>query len=101
MIMSMILISMSSMCWWRNHIIMMLLSLEMLLITIFLLMSNLMTISFSFTMLIFLTTMVCASSFGLSVLVAISRNHKSTITSPTTSMIYNNNTISNKNNISI
>nr|QDP17874.1 NADH dehydrogenase subunit 4L [Parachtes ignavus] len=87
MIMTMISISILSMCWWRNHLIMMLLSLEMLLLSILFLLMNSFSVNFAYNLLMLLLMMVTASSFGLSILVTISRSHKSSLTQTFTNLI--------------
>nr|QDP17900.1 NADH dehydrogenase subunit 4L [Parachtes limbarae] len=82
----MISISMLSLCWWRTHLIMMLLSLELLLLSNFFLMMNTYSPSFAYNLLMMLLMMVAASSFGLSMLVMISRSHKSSLTQNFTSL---------------
>nr|YP_009680087.1 NADH dehydrogenase subunit 4L [Parachtes romandiolae]QDP17913.1 NADH dehydrogenase subunit 4L [Parachtes romandiolae] len=88
MITTMIFISILSLCWWRNHLIMMMLSLEMMLLSILFLLMNTFNLNFAYNLLMLLLMMVTASSFGLSMLVTISRSHKSSLTQTFTSLIY-------------
>nr|YP_009131529.1 NADH dehydrogenase subunit 4L [Argyroneta aquatica]AIL95163.1 NADH dehydrogenase subunit 4L [Argyroneta aquatica]QNV11920.1 NADH dehydrogenase subunit 4L [Pisaura mirabilis] len=72
----MMYISILSMCWWRKTIIMLLLSLELLLISLFLSLSinNQFSQISLFSMLVMMTA---GSSIGLSMLVSLSHSHNS------------------------
>uniref|UniRef100_UPI0031F46D78 NADH dehydrogenase subunit 4L n=1 Tax=Heptathela kimurai TaxID=88333 RepID=UPI0031F46D78 len=67
----------TSLLWWRYHILCMLLSLEVMLLSIFLKLSFL--VSFnpneSSVLFIFISLVVCESSLGLGLLVSLSRSH--------------------------
>nr|QDP17861.1 NADH dehydrogenase subunit 4L [Parachtes riberai] len=88
MITVMVTISMLSMCWWRNHLIMLLLSLEMLLLSVLYLLLNTFNVNFAYNLLMLLLMMVMASCFGLSMLVSISRSHKSSLLQTFITLMY-------------
>nr|YP_010026029.1 NADH dehydrogenase subunit 4L [Cyriopagopus hainanus]YP_025745.1 NADH dehydrogenase subunit 4L [Cyriopagopus schmidti]AAP51155.1 NADH dehydrogenase subunit 4L [Cyriopagopus schmidti]QOQ36843.1 NADH dehydrogenase subunit 4L [Cyriopagopus hainanus] len=69
--------SLISMLWFRNSIIQMLLSLELLLISCFISLSTCTSTISLFSLMFFLTIMVSGSALGLSMLVASSRHHHS------------------------
>nr|YP_009161628.1 NADH dehydrogenase subunit 4L [Cyclosa argenteoalba]AKN58357.1 NADH dehydrogenase subunit 4L [Cyclosa argenteoalba] len=79
---SMIIISITSLWWWRKNIIIILLSLELLLMSTFILVSiNIPTI-LSPALLLMLTIMVAGSSFGLVLMVSLCRFFKSSNSYP-------------------
>nr|URW97661.1 NADH dehydrogenase subunit 4L [Songthela sp.] len=67
-----------SLLWWRFHILCMLLSLEVMMMGIFLMLSFFvgMELNESSILFIFLSLVVCESSLGLGLLVGLSRSHK-------------------------
>nr|YP_010352467.1 NADH dehydrogenase subunit 4L [Brachypelma albiceps]UIO59251.1 NADH dehydrogenase subunit 4L [Brachypelma albiceps] len=69
--------SLVSTLWFRNSIIQMLISLELLLISCFMSLYFILSNTPAFSILLFLAMMVSGSSLGLSMLVAISRHHHS------------------------
>nr|YP_010297092.1 NADH dehydrogenase subunit 4L [Plator insolens]UMI39152.1 NADH dehydrogenase subunit 4L [Plator insolens] len=77
----MISISIMSMCWWRKNLIPMLMSLELLIISLFLTLLTSISFSSLSSMLIILVLMVSGSSLGLSLLVSMSHSHKSSMSS--------------------
>nr|YP_009158058.1 NADH dehydrogenase subunit 4L [Carrhotus xanthogramma]AKH36474.1 NADH dehydrogenase subunit 4L [Carrhotus xanthogramma] len=74
---TMIMMSLTSMCWWRKNIILMLLSLEMLIMSLFTLMATSLPLSNMSSLLLMLVMMVSGSSFGLSLLVSMSHTYNS------------------------
>nr|YP_010239134.1 NADH dehydrogenase subunit 4L [Atypus karschi]QTH31103.1 NADH dehydrogenase subunit 4L [Atypus karschi] len=72
----MIIFSILSLCFWRKNIIKMLLSLEMLLISLMFLFIFSNFLLNSFFILFFLAFTVMSSSVGLSLLVSLSRSQK-------------------------
>nr|AOW68570.1 NADH dehydrogenase subunit 4L [Ebrechtella tricuspidata] len=77
---SMLMMSIISMCWWRKNIITMLLSMEFLLISLYYFISQLITTISLSSFLIMLVMMVSGSSLGLSLLISLSQTHNSSST---------------------
>nr|YP_009744384.1 NADH dehydrogenase subunit 4L [Oxyopes hupingensis]QIE13336.1 NADH dehydrogenase subunit 4L [Oxyopes hupingensis] len=73
----MITLSILSMCWWRKNILIMILSLEMLLISLFFHIATNMNLISLPSLMIMLTMMVSGSSMSLSMLISLSNSHKS------------------------
>nr|AIA77343.1 NADH dehydrogenase subunit 4L [Argiope amoena] len=74
---TMILISITSLWWWRKNVIILLLSLELMLMSIFTLIATKMFVLSPMSLLSMLTIMVAGSSLGLVLLVSLCRFFKS------------------------
>nr|YP_025732.1 NADH dehydrogenase subunit 4L [Songthela hangzhouensis]AAP51142.1 NADH dehydrogenase subunit 4L [Songthela hangzhouensis] len=72
-----VLMGLMSLLWWRYHILCMLLSLEVMLMGVFLELGMIVGKEFneSSILFIFLSLIVCESSLGLGLLVGLSRSH--------------------------
>nr|YP_010219075.1 NADH dehydrogenase subunit 4L [Phoneutria boliviensis]UBY46228.1 NADH dehydrogenase subunit 4L [Phoneutria boliviensis] len=80
--MMMITMSILSMCWWRKNIIPMLLSMELMLISLYFFLTSSNSLISMSSLLIMLTLMASGSSMGLSLLVSLSRSHNSSSSTP-------------------
>nr|YP_009691857.1 NADH dehydrogenase subunit 4L [Cyclosa japonica]QEG58637.1 NADH dehydrogenase subunit 4L [Cyclosa japonica] len=87
----MIIISITSLWWWRKNIIIILLSLELMLMSTFMLISVNIASILSPSLLSMLTIMVAGSSFGLILMVSLCRFFKSPNSSPVWMMIFDKN----------
>nr|AWN56282.1 NADH dehydrogenase subunit 4L [Goeldia sp. DPP-2018] len=74
---TMIIMSMTSLCWWRKNIIMLLLSIELLILSLFCLISFSFMMNPSIQLLSMLVIMATGTSLGLSLLVSMSFSHNS------------------------
>nr|YP_009689587.1 NADH dehydrogenase subunit 4L [Neoscona multiplicans]QCF46306.1 NADH dehydrogenase subunit 4L [Neoscona multiplicans] len=73
----MILIGITSLLWWRKNIIILLLSLELMLMSIFTLIAMKLFLMSPISIMIMLTIMVAGSSLGLVLMVSLCRFFKS------------------------
>nr|QHH25555.1 NADH dehydrogenase subunit 4L [Leucauge celebesiana] len=73
----MVIISLTSMWWWRKHIMFMLLSMELMLMSLLILLIYSFTTSNLIPSIFMLVMMASGSSLALSLLVSMTRLHKS------------------------
>lgn len=84
-------------CWWRKNIIIILLSLELILLTLFFSLSTSLTNLPSFSLFIILILIVRGSTLGLRILVSLSYSHNSSNPIFINLLTFDKNTYSNNN----